>query len=239
MAEAIGQVLSFGVGVALSRFDHRRRADARDAAGALQRARVHRRLGCRPGRRRTVVLLASGGAGASDQGAPAGWGRRAGAWWARSSCWSRCASWRGRPRAGEDAELPKWMQTIHTFKPGKAAAFGVLLSAVNPKNLLPTVGALTAAIAATGASSGSEAVALAIFILVATLGVGTPVVLYLALGERSKHTLDELKGWMGAHNAAIMSRALPRHRRQARRRLDRRRRRLTRRRTARVYLGTP
>jgi hypothetical protein len=41
--------------------------------------------------------------------------------------------------------------------------------------------------------------------VIGTLGTGTPVVLYFALGERSKQVLDELKDWMAQHNAAIMT----------------------------------
>ena len=38
-----------------------------------------------------------------------------------------------------------------------------------------------------------------------TLGVAAPVVIYFALGQRARRILDELKAWMGAHNAAIMA----------------------------------
>jgi threonine/homoserine/homoserine lactone efflux protein len=205
MADAIGQVLSFGVGVALSPIPivgvvlmlGTPRARSNGLAFIAGWITGLAAVG-------TVVLLASGGADASDQGAPADWVGGLELVLGALVLLVAVRQWRGRPRAGSHAELPKWMQTIDAFKPGKAAVFGVLLSAVNPKNLLLTVGG-AAAIAATGASTGSEAVALAIFVLVATLGVGAPVVLYLVLGERSKHTLDELKAWMAAHNAAIMA----------------------------------
>lgn len=49
--------------------------------------------------------------------------------------------WRGRPGPGEDAELPKWMAAIDTMKPGAALGLALLLSAVNPKNLLLAVAA--------------------------------------------------------------------------------------------------
>jgi hypothetical protein len=75
---------------------------------------------------------------------------------------------------------------------------------VNPKNLLLTVGA-AAAIAQTGADTGQQAVALAVFIVVGTLGPGIPVAIYFLLGARAKRMLDELKLWMAAHNAAIMA----------------------------------
>jgi len=113
-------------------------------------------------------------------------------------------TWRGRPRAGDEAPLPRWMQAIDQFKAPKSLGMGALLSGVNPKNLLLCVGA-AAAIAQTGIDAGEQAVALAVFILVGTLGPGIPVAIYFAMGERAKRLLDELKGWMGAHNAAIMA----------------------------------
>ena len=81
---------------------------------------------------------------------------------------------------------------------------GVALSGINPKNLLLTVGA-AAAVAQAGASTGDEVVAMAVFVVVATIGPGIPVAIYFAMGERAAKLLDELKAWMGAHNAAIMA----------------------------------
>ena len=96
------------------------------------------------------------------------------------------------------------MRTIDTFKPPRALAIAVALAGINPKNLLLTVGAATA-IAQTGVDTADQAVALAVFILVATLGPAIPVAIYFALGARAKHILDELKLWLGANNAAIMA----------------------------------
>jgi threonine/homoserine/homoserine lactone efflux protein len=70
--------------------------------------------------------------------------------------------WRGRPRGGAQAQLPRWMQAIDTFTPGRAVAMGVALSAINPKNLILTLGA-AGAIAQTGIETGEQAVALAVF----------------------------------------------------------------------------
>ena len=62
-----------------------------------------------------------------------------------------------------------------------------------------------AAIAQTGVSTGKQAIALAVFVVVGTLGPGLPVAIYFAMGERATHILEGLKAWMGAHNAAPMS----------------------------------
>jgi threonine/homoserine/homoserine lactone efflux protein len=61
------------------------------------------------------------------------------------------------------------MKTIDVFTAVRSAAMGVALSAVNPKNLLFVVSA-AAAIAQTGSSAVTQAVALAVFIVIATLG---------------------------------------------------------------------
>lgn len=205
MSQAIGQVLSFGVGVAISPVPiigvvlmlATPRAGTNGPAFIAGWVAGLAGVG-------TVVLLVSSGADASDQGAPADWVS-----WLKLVLGALLVlvalkQWRGRPRAGAEPEMPKWMATIDRFTAGRAAAFGVLLSALNPKNLLLVVGA-AAAIAQTGASSGSQAVALAVFVVLGTLGTGAPVAIYFALGERSKPILDELRSFMGHNNAAIMA----------------------------------
>ena len=44
-----------------------------------------------------------------------------------------------------------------------------------------------------------------IFAVIATIGVGAPVGIYFAMGNRSQDILGRLKDWMGQHNAVIMS----------------------------------
>jgi hypothetical protein len=39
----------------------------------------------------------------------------------------------------------------------------------------------------------------------ATIGVGTPVAIYFALGDRSRDLLDGLKWWKAENNAVIMA----------------------------------
>ena len=112
--------------------------------------------------------------------------------------------WRGRPRGGAEPALPGWMSSIDSFGPGKALGLAVALSAVNPKNLLLVVAAATT-IAQTGVSLGGQAVALAVFVVLGTLGPGLPVAAYYALGTRSGDLLDGLRRWMTTHNSAIMA----------------------------------
>jgi threonine/homoserine/homoserine lactone efflux protein len=150
-----------------------------------------------------LLLLASGG-DAVENGAPATWVE-----------WLKLVlgvllllvalrQWRGRPRGGEEPAAPRWMTALEGFGPIKAAGAGTLLSAVNPKNLLLIVAGATA-IAETGISAGEQAVTLVVFVLIASLGVGAPVVLYFALGDGSRATLERLETWMARNNAVIMS----------------------------------
>ena len=96
------------------------------------------------------------------------------------------------------------MSAIDTFGPGKAGGLAVALSAVNPKNLLLVIAAATG-IAATGVSAGGQATALAVFVVLGTLGPGLPLAIYYGLGARSAHVLDGLRRWMAGHNSAIMT----------------------------------
>lgn len=205
MREAIGAILPLGVGVALS--------PVPIVAVVLMLAT--------PGGRTNglafvggwiaglavvgaIVLLVSSGADATDQGEPASWVGVVKLVLGVLLLLVGLRTWRSRPRGDDEGKLPGWMRTIDTFSPVKALGMGALLSGVNPKNLLIVVGA-GAAIAATGISSGQQAVALAVFIVIATVGPGLPVGIYLAMGERSRKILDDLRDWMAGHNAAIMA----------------------------------
>jgi threonine/homoserine/homoserine lactone efflux protein len=205
VGEAIGQVLSLGVGVALSPVPiiavvlmlGTPRARANGPAFVLGWIVGLAVVGA-------VVLLAASGANASESGEPADWVSVVKLVLGALLALVAVRQWRGRPRAGQAAQLPKWMQAIDTFGPAKAAGMAVLLSGINPKNLLLTLAAASA-IAQTGVPAGQQAVALAVFVVIGTLGPGAPVAMYFALGAKATHLLDELKGWMAAHNAAIMA----------------------------------
>ncbi len=205
MTEAIGQVLSLGIGVALSPLP----VIAVVLMLATPRARTNGPafvLGWIVGLALvgTIVLLLSSGAGASEAGKPATWVSVLELVLGALLLLVCVRQFRGRPKRGETAELPKWMQAIDAFRPLKALAMGLLLSGVNPKNLLLTVAA-AAAIAQTGVDGADQAIALAVFIATGTLGVGLPVAIFFVLGDRSRKPLDGLKDWMGANNAVIMA----------------------------------
>jgi threonine/homoserine/homoserine lactone efflux protein len=205
MAEAIGQVLSLGVGVALSPVPiiavvlmlGTPRARANGPAFVLGWVLGLAAAG-------TVVLLVSSGADASEDGDPADWVGVLKLVLGLLLLLVAARTWQVRPRGDREAELPRWMKRIDTFTASKSIGFGALLSGVNPKNLVLTVAA-AAAIAQTGVPAGEQAVALAVFVVIGTLGPGIPVAIYLAMGERAERLLEALKAWMAAHNAAIIA----------------------------------
>jgi threonine/homoserine/homoserine lactone efflux protein len=205
VGEAIGQVLSFGVGVALSPIPiiavilmlvtPRARANGPAfVAGWLIGLAV---VGA-------IVMLLADPAGANDDGDPATWVGILKLVLGAAAILLGLKQWKGRPKPGEPAETPKWMAAVDNFTAPKALGMGALLSGLNPKNLLLAVAA-AAAIAATGISGGEQAISYAVFALIATIGVAAPVVIYFALGDRAGPILDDLKDWMAQHNAAIMT----------------------------------
>ena len=111
--------------------------------------------------------------------------------------------WRGRTGAGEEATLPAWMGALDRLKPAAALGGGVVLGGVRPKNLLLAVGG-AAAIAQTGIAGGQQAIAYAIFAVVATIGVAAPVVVYFAMGT-SGELLGRLEDWMRRNHVVVLA----------------------------------
>ena len=107
---------------------------------------------------------------------------------------------RGRPKPGQEAAMPKWMNGIAGFTPGKSLLVGVGIGALNPKNIIVGLAAAVA-IASASLSTGQDVGASAVYVLVAVLGVAAPLVVTLAMGEKAQPILDKWKAWLGQNNA--------------------------------------
>jgi len=116
--------------------------------------------------------------------------------------------WRKQPAAGEEVSQPKWMSSIDTLTPVKAGGLGVALAALNPKNLALTLAAGTSLAQATGVSGGEATVGLVVFVLIASLGIIVPVVLFFVGGERAAGILDGWRTWLSIHNTAVTATVL-------------------------------
>jgi len=112
--------------------------------------------------------------------------------------------WRARPKPGETGHLPHWLDAVQNMGPLAAAGLGFGIYAANPKNL--TVGA------AAGVAFGSRplpleetAIVLGVYLFVAASTVVIPVTCYFIAERRVRPWLDELRGWLTLHNAALMA----------------------------------
>jgi len=151
----------------------------------------------------TLVLLVADGADAAEGSEPADWVGVVQIVLAALLLLVAVRQWRQRPSRAEEAELAGWMQGIADFTPMRSATTAILIAAVKPKNLLLTVGAATA-IAETGASSGQQATALAVFVVVGTLGPAIPVAVYFVMRDRAAGILDGMRTWMVRENTTII-----------------------------------
>jgi threonine/homoserine/homoserine lactone efflux protein len=111
--------------------------------------------------------------------------------------------WRSRPAPGEQAPAPKWMTSFDTFGSGKSLGLGAALSGVNPKNLVLAIAA-AASIAQTGLPGGQQVAVLAVFIMLGSVTVAVPLVVFLAMGPKAPGILDGWRTWLAGNNTAIM-----------------------------------
>jgi threonine/homoserine/homoserine lactone efflux protein len=151
-----------------------------------------------------IVLVFAGVADASEAGEPATWVNVLLLALGVLVLSLAVKQWRGRPRAGVEMPAPRWMRTVDDFTVAKAAGAGFALSGLNPKNVLLTVAA-AAEIAEVGLPAAQQAALVFAFVAIASAGVITPLVVSVALGDRSRELLDGLRGWMARNNAVIMS----------------------------------
>jgi threonine/homoserine/homoserine lactone efflux protein len=151
-----------------------------------------------------IVLLLAGILDANDAGEPAMWVNVLLLVLGLLLLLLALRQWRGRPRGDEETPMPTWMRRIDGSTPVKAAGAGLALTALNPKNvLLIAVGA--AEIADVGIPPVQEIAVLVAFVLIASAGVLTPLIVALAFGASSRGLLDAIKDWMARYNAAIMT----------------------------------
>lgn len=150
-----------------------------------------------------IVLVFGGAANASDEGEAATWVNVLLLGLGLILLVAAVRQWRARPSAGEETRAPRWMRTIDDFTIAKAGGAGFALSGLNPKNVLLTAAA-GAEIAQVGLPAGRQVALLLGFVVVASAGVLTPLVLALILGDGSRALLEGLRAWMARYNAVIM-----------------------------------
>ena len=108
------------------------------------------------------------------------------------------------PGPGEDATLPKWMSAIDSFTCPKALGLGFLLVGREPEEPAHVHRGRDHR-RRFALATGEQAVAIAVYTVLAACTVMVPVVGYLVASERLRGPLEELRVWLQQSNAAVMS----------------------------------
>ncbi|MCS3428055.1 GAP family protein [Leucobacter aridicollis] len=111
--------------------------------------------------------------------------------------------WRGRPQAGSEPALPKWMSALDSMSPVRAGVLAFVLAAVNPKNLLLAVSA--GLIIGAGATPATQVTGVSVFVVIAASTVVIPVVAFLVASKQLAGPLDRLRVWLVHNNSTIMA----------------------------------
>lgn len=88
------------------------------------------------------------------------------------------------------------------FNAVKVSGLAALLAGVNPKNLF-LIAAAVMVISQSGASPEGEAIALAVFVVLGSMGIAIPVGIYFLMGERAEGLLGGLRNWMTRESNTI------------------------------------
>ncbi|MGV9669772.1 MULTISPECIES: GAP family protein [unclassified Gordonia (in: high G+C Gram-positive bacteria)] len=100
--------------------------------------------------------------------------------------------------------VPAWLSAVDGMRPPSAAALGLGLAAVNPKNLLLCI---AAGVLVGGAEvpAGSTAAAIAIFAAIASSSVVIPVIAYQIFTESISGLLRHVEKWLENNAAAVLA----------------------------------
>jgi len=150
-----------------------------------------------------IMLVIADSADASEGGHPAAW-----------ISWTKLAlgllllvvaarQFRSR-RGASQKSAPAWMRRAETMSTGRAFGLAAALAGLNPKNLLLIAGGV-AAIAETGMSGFHQALAYVVFVLVASVGVFVPLIIYFTMGDRASGVLGRLRNWMSTNSSVIIA----------------------------------
>ena len=99
-------------------------------------------------------------------------------------------------------QLPRMLQSVQHFKPGRCLLLGLGLFALNPVDLSCAVGA-GLELRLSDASTGLKAVTIVLFVLIGLLPVVIPLGLFAAERNSATTTLERLRIWIAGHNALI------------------------------------
>jgi Sap, sulfolipid-1-addressing protein len=113
-----------------------------------------------------------------------------------------CRHWL-RNRSGADADGPSWMSAVDNYSLLSAAGSGAFFSAIYPKNLILTAAAASD-LATRAPGGGPDIGAYALFIVVGSVTIAGPILLYMIIGRKIDPALARMKSWLTAHDKQII-----------------------------------
>ena len=113
-------------------------------------------------------------------------------------------TFRGRPGPDDPSSLPGWMDGIAGFGSGRSLGVGAGIGAGNPKNIVVALGTAVA-VSSVGLPVGQQVTVLAIYVVLASIGVATPILAMLVLGDRAGTVLEGWRTWLTRNNTAMMA----------------------------------
>ena len=113
-------------------------------------------------------------------------------------------NWRARPQEDEQIALPSWMGALDRASPAAALGIGAFFSGPNPKNL-PFMIAAVIAIAQGELAAGQKLIPIAIYVLLASVGVAAPVIWYAVAQRSATARLAEWRDWLVANYVLLMT----------------------------------
>ncbi len=111
--------------------------------------------------------------------------------------------WSGRRHTNETLSLPAWMSRIDGLSAVRSFLLGAVLAATKPKNIILAFG--SGVVASTAGLVGAQAVVvLGVFLSVASISIGAPIIAFLVAGDRVSGGLERIRDWMIRHNSAML-----------------------------------
>ncbi|MGW4352178.1 GAP family protein [Nocardia sp. NPDC004582] len=104
----------------------------------------------------------------------------------------------------KDDSIPGWIKAIDELGVAKAAGFGLLVSLLNPKNLLLCITA-GVTIGTAGLNPTGTAAAVTVFVLLGAASVLVPVGGYAVAADQLRGALARLKNWLQANNHTVIA----------------------------------
>jgi hypothetical protein len=119
--------------------------------------------------------------------------------------WFGIHKWRTRPRRGEGQPMPGWIARVDALTAARTFLMAVALAApINPKSLLAVIAAV-AVIGNSDLNSAQSWIALAVFVVCASLSIIIAVLSYFIAGQKAERSLTVVRDWLIRNDAVTMT----------------------------------